>query len=64
MTDGSTGRCDTWSMSIRFAARADLHRFEGTLVGSRYIVSSWLLLERTSRSQVDTSEDYAVTDPP
>lgn len=63
MTDGSTGRCDTWSVSIRFAARAGWHRFEDTLIDSRYIASSCLLLERTSRSQVDPSGDYAVTDP-
>ena len=64
MTDGSTGRCDTWCVSIRFVARAGVHRFEGTLIDSGYIASSFLRLERASRSQVDPIGDYAVTDPP
>lgn len=63
MADASTGSCDTWCVSIRFVARAGVHRFEDTLSYSRYIASSCLLFERTSRSQVDTSEDYAGTDP-
>ena len=50
-------------MSIRFVARAGVHRFEGTPIDSRYIAVSSLRLERAGRSQVDTNGHYAVMGP-